>query len=60
MRQEVTVLDGDSLTINDLLEITRFGKEVQISEVGIIKIEKASNTVRRVISFFMLILLSYY
>ncbi len=41
MHQEVTVLDGDSLTINDLLEITRFGKKVKISEEGIIKIEKA-------------------
>ena len=41
MEQEVIILDGDSLTINSLIEVTRFGKKVKISEEGRNKIEKA-------------------
>ncbi|MHA2357272.1 MAG: histidine ammonia-lyase [Candidatus Heimdallarchaeaceae archaeon] len=41
MSHEVIVLDGDSLTINDLLEITRFNKKVTISQDGRNRIKKA-------------------
>ena len=41
MGQEVVVLDGDSLTIKSLLEITRKGKKVELSEEAIKKIKKS-------------------
>ncbi len=41
MDQEFVVLDGESLTIDDLIMITRFGKEVKISEVGRKRIKDA-------------------
>jgi len=40
MGQEI-VLDGDSLTITDLIEITRYGKKIKISEEGARKIKAA-------------------
>lgn len=45
MHQEVIALDGDSLTISDLLEVTRFSKKIKISENG----EKKIKLARRVI-----------
>ncbi|MCK5305125.1 MAG: aromatic amino acid lyase, partial [Candidatus Heimdallarchaeota archaeon] len=41
MVHEVIILDGDSLTINDLVEVTRFERKVKISEEGKKRIEKA-------------------
>jgi len=41
MNQEIVVLDGDSLTIDSLIEITRFRKKVKISEEGTRKIKEA-------------------
>ena len=41
MNQEIVVLDGDSLTIDSLIEITRFRKKVKISEEGTRKIREA-------------------
>ncbi len=41
MGYEIVVLDGDSLTINDLVGITRCGKSVKMSEEGVRKIKKA-------------------
>ena len=41
MDQEFVVLDGESLTIQDLIMITRFGKSVKISEEGRKKIQEA-------------------
>jgi len=41
MSHEIVILDGDSLTINDLLEITRFGKKVKISKDGRDRINKS-------------------
>ncbi len=41
MGHENIVLDGDSLTINDLINVTRYGKSVKISEEGVRKIKVA-------------------
>ncbi|MCG3254695.1 MAG: histidine ammonia-lyase [Candidatus Heimdallarchaeota archaeon] len=41
MVQEIVVLDGDSLTIDSLLEVTRFEKKVKISKEGTRKIKEA-------------------
>ena len=41
MDQEVVVLDGNSLTINDLIKITRFGRSVKIGEEGVTRIKRA-------------------
>ncbi|MCG3216659.1 MAG: histidine ammonia-lyase [Candidatus Heimdallarchaeota archaeon] len=41
MDQEVVVLDGNSLTINDLIKITRFGRSVKIGEEGATRIKRA-------------------
>ena len=41
MDQEDIAIDGDSLTISDLLNVTRFGKKVKISEDGEKKIKFA-------------------
>ncbi len=45
MDQEVIALDGDSLTINDLLEVTRFGRKIKISEKGEKKIKLARGVI---------------
>ncbi len=41
MDHEVVILDGDSLTINSLLDVTRNGKKVKISEEGTKRIKES-------------------
>ncbi len=41
MEQEAVVLDGDSLTIKELIDVTRFGRKVTISEKGKHRIKHA-------------------
>ncbi len=41
MEHEDIILDGDSLTINSLIEVTRFGRKVRIGEEGKKRIEKS-------------------
>jgi histidine ammonia-lyase len=41
MNQETAVLDGNSLTIHELIEITRFGKKVELSQNGKDRIKNA-------------------
>ena len=41
MGHEIIILDGKSLTINNLIQVTRFGKSVRISEEGKLKIDEA-------------------
>ncbi|MBY9001869.1 MAG: histidine ammonia-lyase [Candidatus Heimdallarchaeota archaeon] len=41
MGNETIILDGKTLTINDLIKVTRFEKGVKISDEGKVKIEEA-------------------
>ena len=41
MNQDIIFLDGDSLTINNIIEVTRLGKKIRISEDGEKKIKMA-------------------
>ncbi len=47
MDQEVIALDGKSLTIDDLLEVTRYGKKIKLSDEGEKKIKQARDVIEK-------------
>ena len=50
MKQEAVVLNGQSLTIQDLVEITRFGRTIALSEEAKKRIQKARSIIEEKLS----------